>query len=409
MGGKGIFGPWFKELATLIFTQTIQAFLLAIIMSIIVGALSASNGAGSAYGAGLLAVIALSQFGKIELLIKNIFGVTSQFNAGSMESGKGGLLGAWAAMKGAKHLANNAGKIVGGTVGGIKSGIHTRSLMAQRKGLQAEVDADQEAFNLAEGKVKDAQNTLISGADTAMTEAGKGYLREEGAKASRDGTTSGGGSGSGLGISNADIKGLELAIRKQTEATAKLAANQAKLDAKKNSMKEKQEKLTGSQERLKALDAQIMESKKKTSDRLAMARSGLAETAAAIPAGVVGASVGLAGGDIGKAVTYGIGAAGAADKVVSSTMATGRAGIQGSKEIIRDVNEQRGFGVGSVSDQKRIIKEEIKKSTYGTSGTGSSTNLYTKKEELGAKRNYEKQKARYDANKAANKYNASNM
>lgn len=411
----GIFGTWFKELATIVFTQTVQAFLLSIVMSIVVGALSASGGSGSAYGAGLLAIIALSQFGKIERLIKDIFGIHSQFHVGSMESGKGGLLGAWAAMKSGKHLLNNAGKVVGGTAGAIKSGIHTRSLMAKRAGLQNEVDANTAELNLAEQmgneEVNAIQSELIKGADSFATQAAIGAARQEGANAVNGGS---GGSG-GVGISNSDIKGLADAIHKQTEATAKLTAQQAKLDAAKSAAKslkdEAKDKLTGSQERLKALDAQIMESKQKTSNRLAMVRSGVAETAAAIPAGVVGASVGLAGGDMGKAITYGITAAGAADKVVSSGMAAGRAGIQGTKEIIRDVNEQRGFGPvsGAIGDQKKIIKEEIKKNTYGTKGTGSSTNLYTNEKQLGNRANYNVQKKRKDLYNATNNANAGNI
>ena len=65
---KGIFSSWFREFATLVFTQTVQAFLLAIVMSIIISCIQNANGNGI-NAAGLLAIIALSSFGKIELLV----------------------------------------------------------------------------------------------------------------------------------------------------------------------------------------------------------------------------------------------------------------------------------------------------------------------------------------------------
>ena len=33
---KGVFSSWFREFATIVLTQTVQAFLLAIVMSIII-------------------------------------------------------------------------------------------------------------------------------------------------------------------------------------------------------------------------------------------------------------------------------------------------------------------------------------------------------------------------------------
>ena len=73
---KGVFNAWFKEIVTLIFTQTVQAFLLAIVLTIIISALknnSSSVGDGAGAAAGLLAIIALSQFSKLELLVKKYF------------------------------------------------------------------------------------------------------------------------------------------------------------------------------------------------------------------------------------------------------------------------------------------------------------------------------------------------
>lgn len=112
---KGVLGSWFKEFATIVFTQTVQAFLLAIVLAIIVSSLagvSSDNKDDGVAAAGLLAIVALSSFGKIELLIKNIFGVTSSFgDPGSMQAGRGITAGTVLAMRGAKRLTDNFSKV----------------------------------------------------------------------------------------------------------------------------------------------------------------------------------------------------------------------------------------------------------------------------------------------------------
>lgn len=111
---NGIFGKWLREFATLVLTQTVQAFLLAIVMTVIISCLG--NSGGSAEGnqaAGLLAIIALASFGKIEMLVKNIFGVTSQFGDPSLSEGSKGLTaGGLLALKGGKRLLDNGSKMV---------------------------------------------------------------------------------------------------------------------------------------------------------------------------------------------------------------------------------------------------------------------------------------------------------
>lgn len=113
---NGIFGKWLREFATLVFTQAVQAFLLAIVMTIIISCLGNATGSDAEAGnqaAGLLAIIALASFGKIELLVKNIFGVTSQFGDPSLQAGARGLTaGSLLAMKGGKRLLDNGSKLV---------------------------------------------------------------------------------------------------------------------------------------------------------------------------------------------------------------------------------------------------------------------------------------------------------
>ena len=112
---NGIFGKWLREFATLVFTQAVQAFLLAIVMTIIISCLGNSTGDAETgnQAAGLLAIIALASFGKIEMLVKNIFGVTSQFGDPSLQAGARGLTaGSVLAMKGGKRLLDNGSKLI---------------------------------------------------------------------------------------------------------------------------------------------------------------------------------------------------------------------------------------------------------------------------------------------------------
>ena len=73
---KDVFMVWLKEFCSLIFTQTVQAFLLAIIMSVVVA--TATNDTieeqdVAVSATGIIAIIALSSISKVELLVKKIF------------------------------------------------------------------------------------------------------------------------------------------------------------------------------------------------------------------------------------------------------------------------------------------------------------------------------------------------
>lgn len=114
--GNGIFGKWFREFATIVLTQTVQAFLLAIVMTIIISCLAGSGGnEDSVNAAGLLAIIALASFGKIEMLVKNIFGVTSSFGDPSLHNAKGFTMGTAMAFRGIKNISDNLGKSIQGS------------------------------------------------------------------------------------------------------------------------------------------------------------------------------------------------------------------------------------------------------------------------------------------------------
>lgn len=289
---KGIFGGWFKELASLIFTQTVQAFLLAIIMSIIVNALTANGGTGGTYGAGLLAIIALSQFNKIELLIKNIFGVTSQYG-GSMQDGKGGLLGSMMALKMGKSVLDNGKKFVDGRRQSKMAGRELSNLKKERENLALGDNAEN-----AELDAQNAFNAMGETADKFIDDAQTGAGMAAGARMVNGGT-----SGSNIGISSSQIDQLISAVKDQTTT---LKSQKADANKKDNS------------DKLKDLDRKILDAQNKKDAGKRLARSGVYESIGAIGGGIAGSMVGLAqGDDVLKNATIG---AGIADKAISNRM-----------------------------------------------------------------------------------------
>ncbi len=344
---KGIFGVWFKELATLIFTQTVQAFLLAIIMAIIVQALQSSSGVGSTYGAGLLAIIALSQFNKIELLIKNIFGVTSQFNVG-MESGRAGLLGSLMlgkmALSGAKKVGDNAGKILDGRREAKASKARTNALLARQ-------GTDQ-----LSGEAAAVQEELLNQAGDYTDNMVKGAAYSHGAQA----VGGAGGAGNGVGVTASQIQELKAAVKEQTgeikSQTSEIKAG--KLSAGKDDVKEK----------MKALDDQIRESRNNTTRAKLKALSGVAETLVDIPVGALGVATGLAEGSLAKGVGYGLTAAGVADSAISHTIQNN--GERVIKEVDRreTIKRDNNTSAGFTKDQLKGFERAIKEANAGKAG-----------------------------------------
>ena len=121
---KDVFSVWLKEFCSLVFTQTVQAFLLAIIMSVVIcmaNSDSSQQYSGDTVSAtSIIAIIALSSISKIELLVKKIFGVESQFGDPAMKNGIKtfgvGIAAGMAALNLAKRPLDNVKK----TYQGIK-------------------------------------------------------------------------------------------------------------------------------------------------------------------------------------------------------------------------------------------------------------------------------------------------
>lgn len=113
--GGGALNVWLKEFITLVFTQTIQAFIYAIIIIIIMYGMKPRDGVSNAdtnAALGLMATFALLSVFKVEDLAKKIFGI-GDTKASHKNAMKSIAKTAIAAKLGGRVL-NNAGKVFGG-------------------------------------------------------------------------------------------------------------------------------------------------------------------------------------------------------------------------------------------------------------------------------------------------------
>lgn len=246
---KGVFNAWFKEIVTLIFTQTVQAFLLAIVLTIIISALknnSSSVGDGAGAAAGLLAIIALSQFSKLELLVKNIFGVTSGFGDPSLANGRNSLTAGKAMVMGNLRRLGDNGRKVAQVGKGISAGLKMRDLKDEK------------------AKLLSQDNPTLNGTKLKTNGGGSGDDENNNEKL------------------NADLGSLLQAINDQTE----------KIEAQTQAMERNR-----LDDKLKELDQKIADTKKERNDAYKTAAGGIVETAGALYGGVAGTMYGLAQGE----------------------------------------------------------------------------------------------------------------
>lgn len=143
MGGKGG-GPlasWIREFTTLVFVQTVQAFIYALILIVILQAMNPSgseSGDDFNTGVGLMSVFALTSLFKVEGIIRKIFGL------GDTKAGHKGAIKSIAktafALKLGKRVLDNGKKISGG----IKS---IRDYKKDAKSVSDRVRRQTEALN----------------------------------------------------------------------------------------------------------------------------------------------------------------------------------------------------------------------------------------------------------------------
>lgn len=269
---KDIFSVWIKEFGSLVFTQSVQAFLLSIVMSIVLT--TAEGGSTSTAGVdvsatGVIAIVALVSISKIELLVKKIFGIESQFGDPSMKAGAAGLAGTLIGARLAGRVLNNAGKLTGGA----------QDMLGARK---AKANA---RANLAKGLNKLKSNEAGGGEGTS---SGAGALGGANQNNLADSLTNGAVAGTAAG--NAVGSSMQNGTLNLNPSNLNINAGNVKLDGKNVSADKKDELL-------EKYNAAIEQANAQRRQGVYKAISGVSETAGAITGGTAGAIVGLAAGD----------------------------------------------------------------------------------------------------------------
>lgn len=279
---KDVFNVWFRELCTLILTQTVQAFVLAIILSMMAHLLTQTTYRveegetvslnSTVTSSGVICIIALFSLNKIELLVKKIFGVTSSFGDPSMAAGKSSLLGSWIALRGIGRTMNNIPKIASGGVGWVKN--------------RGRLNRAQKAYN-QEKKLDKARNRL----NRATPPSNVSQLNDADSNISL---------GTSSNSASQDVNAQLYTILNQMQAANNKGDNKDKLrDAKK----------------------QLDDAKKARNESRAKMIKGLGETAGSIVGGTAGAIVGLAQGeDVAKNIGIGAGAGDIVGEVAGSAV-----------------------------------------------------------------------------------------
>lgn len=278
MGGKKggpVLNSWIKEFCTLVFIQTIQAFIYAIIISIIVkmSFLSIEDVDDRNASMGIICVVALTSVFKVEELIKKIFGIGN--SKADVRGAMSSLAKTAIAWNFGKRILDNTTKVAGG----IKS---RQDAAKGRQKLKSRMERDQATFGIG-GAVP----------DEAMDDIGPQIQQERlGVE-----TSTAIDHGSYAGTTHFNNQAREVA-NKKSQAGNNVTKN-GKNIRDYNAMMDKYQD-------------QLDELKKKRQEGTKQILRGIGETAGAVPGALAGAVIGGADGDLdsalrGAAVGMGIG------------------------------------------------------------------------------------------------------
>lgn len=336
---KGVFTTWIKELCALVFVQTIQAFILAMVLSIILTFLfpeeSQTSGVATVTSQdtvsalGVLCIVLLTSLTKMEQITKKIFGLDS-----SMLQNKPphGFMASWLALKSAGRILNNVPKIVGGigsaTLGASHDKKKATSAMLNRlnkKGFDKDgnrVNAAGTSFPVNDESVQD-NNSLVSSDE----------YYEKAKQAKKDGNMD----------KYYENRGIAAGINKANRAAMAAINNGGKNVPRTYTDKDRDafEKI------MDKYDDEISKAKEKRKKGIENALAGAAETIGAGIGGMTGLSIGavsgLAMGDldqIPKAMGYGIGIGDAAGENLSKAITSTASGIKSRVKINSQLDKQ---------------------------------------------------------------------
>lgn len=333
---KGVFTTWIKELCALVFVQTIQAFILAIVLSIILTFLfpekdpntgvATVTSQDSVSALGVLCIVLLTSLTKMEQITKKIFGLDSGILQNKPPHG---LAATMLALKSVGRVFNNVPKMIGGigsaTLGAGLDKKKARSAMLgrlQKRGLDQNgnpINADSPQLNEGGG-----------GTSQPLPDANEYYDKAKKAKAAGDME----GYRTNMGIAAGMNK-----VKKAMDSNITTSATPSKSFSDKD--KDNYLKI------MDQYDDAISKAKEKRRKGLENFASGAAETLGAGIGGMTGLSIGaisgLSTGDldqIPKAAAYGIGIGDAAGENLTKAVSAAASGIKSRAKVNSNLDKQ---------------------------------------------------------------------
>lgn len=114
---KGVFETWVREFCSLVFIQSIQAFIFTIVICLITTVASKGAQSSKNLAIGVVAIIGLASISKMEDLTKKIFGIGPSLTDPSMRGGAKSWMTMMAAGRLAKNVLDNPKKMAAGIKG----------------------------------------------------------------------------------------------------------------------------------------------------------------------------------------------------------------------------------------------------------------------------------------------------
>ena len=310
MGKGGALNAWLKEFTALVFTQTVQAFIYAIIITIILYGMGDETGSISANdnnaALGLMATFALLSVFKVEEMVKKIFGMgdTKASHGNAMKS----IAKTAIAAKLGKRVLDNMGKVTGGIGAITKAG-------QDRKKTMKRFEEDM------------ADNGFVKGDNGKLSYAGKGAQR------GNDSLFNNTGGNGGANTSEA----AEQAVENASKAAAANAAGMSAADQRRmrNAFRSYEDKLS--------------EIKKARNDGIKSIASGFTEGVGATFGATTGGILGGADGDLDEMLQGIMAGAGVGDAVGQGMVNTVDRALQFAQK-----NYKREAGMSN-KEAKRIL------------------------------------------------------
>lgn len=292
MGKGGALNSWLREFCALVFTQTIQAFIYAIIITLIMATtqfgVEAENNEYrqdqliNTTSMGIINIFALTSIFKIEELARKVFGIQrSSIDPKNPMSSMAKL--AFISHFG-RRLWDNGKKMVKGVTGGIKS----RRVLRKDISKVDKQKGDKVKKHTAIQKEIDELNTQIAAAANGKDPLGGSSVNMNSVSGNTNVNT---GTNGSLDVANLNINATNVNM-----SGGNLSGAQS-LDEKKQKLLDKKEALEDAILELDNVrDDKVSAANKQLVDSIHMAMSGAAETAGALLGGAIGAVIGGADG-----------------------------------------------------------------------------------------------------------------